>query len=733
MKPGEVESNRFPMPLFSPSVRVLRRPPLLRIFLLLLTPCYLGAAEFVIAVSSDADPVKFGLRKLQAAVEARGDVATVKPAASSPAIRVETGAAALGPDGFSLEREGNSLVVAGADARGAMYGILDVAEQLRLGASLSTIQPRTVRPALAFRAIKFNLPFAAYRNGPYLEQHQATVKDLKFWEAFLDMMAENRFNTLTLWSLHPFQFMVVPKHFPEAKSMSEAELAEFRNLWTQVFRLAKERGIETFVINWNTFVSPAFAEAHHVALYSKTGTHIGAGTKEKIVEDYTRECVTQVIDEYPDLTGLGITLGERMGEQTPEERREWLEHTFYAGIAAAKRPVKFIYRAPLSANSGSGGSTSAENDRATRAQLEQPRKNIIGPTYLDFKYNASHAHSSPELFLVHGGKLSDAYWNPVPATYRVVWTMRNEDFIVLRWGQPDFIRQFVANNRSEYIAGAMIGSETYIPALDYISRSGPETARHYAFERQWLFYALWGHLLHEPNLSEDRFVAMFDARYGKGVGRDIFAAWKLASDMPLRFASFYQGTWDGSLYTEGFSTWADFGARRLIDINSLINRAVLDSKRYVGIADYVKAGGKTAPGIFSPLQLADSLDAECADAGKRVASIRRLGTSDDRLEEELADIEAWCAFGNYFAEKLRAGVSLAFARANHDPAEQQRAVQHLRTAISHWESLAQLGARYHRLPVLSPAKEPFSWESLLPEVKRDVELAEAPLPATPSR
>ena len=40
----------------------------------------------------------------------------------------------------------------------------------------------------------------------------------------LDMMAENRFNVLTLWSLHSFHYMVRPKSFLEASPFTEAEL-----------------------------------------------------------------------------------------------------------------------------------------------------------------------------------------------------------------------------------------------------------------------------------------------------------------------------------------------------------------------------------------------------------------------------------------------------------------------------------------------------------------------------
>ena len=123
-------------------------------------------------------------------------------------------------------------------------GVLDVAEHIRLGTSWNKIKDRTVKAQLEFRAIKFNLPWSAYRTSPALEQHQETCKDLRYWEAFLDMMVENRFNVLSLWSLHPYTYMIRPKNFPEACPFSDAEMAEWKKLWTGIFAMAKERGIE---------------------------------------------------------------------------------------------------------------------------------------------------------------------------------------------------------------------------------------------------------------------------------------------------------------------------------------------------------------------------------------------------------------------------------------------------------------------------------------------------------
>jgi len=695
------------------------------------------AAQVTVA-APDSPMLRFALGKLKAALEQQGDGLTrIAPPAADPGIDVTVDPAArdgLGPDGFSRARVRRGLKITASDERGAMYGVLDLAQELRWGTPLGRIPGRTVKPQLDFRAIKFNLPWSAYRTSPVLEQHQETCKDLEFWEAFLDMMAENRFNVLSLWSMHPYTYMIRPKNFPEACPFSDAELAKWKKLWTGIFAMAKERGIETYLINWNIFVSPEFSRAHNVAPWSVTLSHIGGQNDftDELVERYTKEVVTQLLDEYPDLTGLGITLGERMGGMTPDQRRAWLDRTFFAGIAEAKRPAKFIYRAPLSANTGSGGTTSEENDRRSRAQIESLTNNITGPVYVEFKYNWSHAHSSPDLFHVHGGPLSDAYWNPPPTRHKVVWTMRNEDIFILRWGQPDFVREFIRRqDNREYVGGAIIGSECYIPALDFISKAGPHKDWQWAFQRQWLFYTVWGQLLYDPAMPDSKFEAMFDARFGKGRGKDLLAAWKLASRVPLHFAAFRKGTWDGSLYTEGFLSWTDRenSASSFFSIDRFISQPVLDTKRYINIEDYVKAG-RAPECVMSPLELAAKLKQDCATASQLVAKLRARGKVSPTLDCELTDIEAWCAYGNYFAAKLRAGVALATARAKGDAGQQRVAVAELEKALVHWKRLAELTGKFNQMPVASNWRQPFSWSLLIPDVEKDVEMAKAPLTST---
>lgn len=234
--------------------------------------------------------------------------------------------------------------------------------------------------------------------------------------------------------------------------------------------------------------------------------------------------------------------------------------------------------------------------------------------------------------------------------------MRNEDIFILRWGQPDFVREFVGRQAGkDYVGGAIIGSECYIPALDYITKEGPHKTWRWAFERQWLFYAVWGHLLYDPAAPDARFEAMFDARFGRGVGKDFLAAWKLASRVPLHFASFHRGTWDGTLYTEGFSSWIDKddGARTFFSTDAFIKHPVLDTKRYVNIADFVKTGHVPA-GAYSPLDLADQLDRDRAVAMTLVARVRQPATVSPSREVEITDIEAWCGGAGEGARALEA-------------------------------------------------------------------------------
>jgi hypothetical protein len=408
-----------------------------------------------------------------------------------------------------------------------------------------------------------------------------------------------------------------------------------------------------------------------------------------------------------------------MGGMTSEQRAAWIERVYIAGMQASKHHARLIYRAPLTADTGASGTTSPETEKITRDSIDHA--DVAQPVWVELKYNWSHAHSTPHLYIVHGGGISGGYWDPMPSSLKVVFTMRNEDFFVLRWGDPDFIREAIAYNSEDWVGGFIVGSECYIPAKDYIHADTPHRTWKYAFERQWLFYSLWGRLLFDPTTPDSVFAAQLSERYGADRGADLLEAWKTASRAPLHIASFYQGTSDGTLYSEGFA--AQRGREmQLISIDQLINRPTLDPS-YVSIADFVKAGRQAPAGKTSPLKLADTAEREAAEVMRIVQAIRGGRSVEPTLDCELMDLESWAWMDRYLAEKLRGGVALATFRATGDAAEKQRAVDALERAATDFGTLARL-IHSHNNPVIPNIFDAnFSWTKLAPQAQADVETA----------
>jgi len=672
-------------------------------------------------------PVAYGAGKLKAAL-ATAAYTLDDNGTNIVRIEVEKGAGLTSEESFRIVRANKTtLIIRGAGPSGAMYGALSVAENIRNGTKLTDIAARVEQARFPFRAIKFNLPWMSYRKGESLQVHQDTCRDLKFWEAFLDQMADNRFNTLSLWGLHPFTHMIRPTNFPEACGFNDEELADWQRFWKALFRMAKDRGIETYMVNWNIFVSPEFSKAHNVATYSTDWSYIGEGDTSDLIKRYTREVVTQVIDEYEDLAGLGITHGERMGGMTPEQRQQWFVDTFIAGMKAAKRPVKFIHRAPLSADKGSGGSTGVSVEKMTRASMEQLA--LPQPIWVEMKFNWSHALSSPHLVHVHGGALSDTYWNPPPKNYRMVWMARNEDVFCLRWGEPGFIRKHIELNGQDYVGGYFVGSECYIPASDYFTKPDVPKDWQYAFQRQWFFYKAWGRLLYDPATTDEVFKADFVRRYGAD-GEKIHAAMVLGSRMPLRLNSFYKATWDFTSYAEGFLAAAGsggaFDGSPFISVDELIDHATLDPD-YVSIKDFVEArkANRTLPvGKISPLMLADALERDGREALRLVDGLDIIGKP---AFNEVTDCRAWAYLSLYFADKLRGGVALHSFRKSGVAELQQESLRYLERAVGHWQALIQVTEPVYRdMPLIHLEKHRdgrFHWSRFLSDVKRDVETA----------
>ncbi|MCH6233168.1 glycoside hydrolase family 20 zincin-like fold domain-containing protein [Cognataquiflexum rubidum] len=684
----------------------------------------------------------YAVGKLTPELQSKGYKLVASPTDYQFLINLEIESSKIGPESYVIKKEDNKISVLGGDERGLIYGTLSLAESLRNGFSLPDITYKSEKPHFPLRAIKHNTAWYSYRPSSALDLHYETLRDVKYWEAFLDMMVENRFNSLSIWNLHPFVFMIQAKNFPEASPFSPKEMEEWKTLHKSIFRMAKERAIETYIIPFNIFVSHEFAKAHNVAQKNVYPHYYVPGDTSEIVKRYMRESVTQLLVEYPELTGFGLTLGEGMAGMTPQQREDWMFETYIEGMRLAGRPVKLVHRIPFSSTTESLGATSVELEKLTRNAIEREAKLdfIDGPIWADLKYNWSHAHSTPKLVKVHGGEMFDTFYNPLPDGYKVTYTARNEDFFALRWGVPQFIRDHIGLNSQSYVGGYFVGSESYIPAKDYFTAIKGPVDWKFAFQRQWLFYKLWGRLLYNPQTPDDVFVATYKNKYGEA-GQNLLEAMALASSTQLKLGSLYDSRWDFTLYGEGMMALIG-DSTKYISADRLINQPTLDPD-YVSVKDYVaatKAGKDFAPKKITPPVLIGLLEKDCLKALKLIENVD--AKEDNSLMYELADIRIWANLGLHLAEKLKGSIALQSYREGLGEQYKTEAISAFTKGLEYWDQVISISrpiykdmplAHYNGSSHDRNDDNLFHWALIRDEVANDIELAKSASVSTPKK
>ena len=201
--------------------------------------------------------------------------------------------ASLGFEAYSMQGRNDSLMVRGGDANGLMYAGIDLAEAIALGKDPRDMDDVKLKPYVKHRGLRYNIPLdgrtPSYDDtGDAAQKNIATVWDWEYWKEYLDHMALNRYNLLTLWSQHPYPSMVKVPEYPDValedvcaynkpitkdtwmfwknediqnpenltvlKKMSVDEKIAF---WKRVFSYAEDRGIDIYLFHWNVFVHGA--------------------------------------------------------------------------------------------------------------------------------------------------------------------------------------------------------------------------------------------------------------------------------------------------------------------------------------------------------------------------------------------------------------------------------------------------------------------------------------------
>ena len=605
-------------------------------------------------------------------------------------------------EGFAIKRRGQALYIISAASRGAMYGALDIAEQIQLY-GIENIKEKTESPFLKMRGIKFNLPWEPYDTGEPITRNEPVCWDMNFWRQYIDMLAMNRYNCLTLWSRHPFHLMFRLEKYPETTYLSDTELEHNMRFFRELFGYARNRGIDTYIITWCVDIIPQVVKGlglpPHFADYR---TSHAVRQESEPIKDYFRECVKTLLLTYRELTGIGTSGSEEMvGDALVREK--WVAETYLEGVKQSGRTVPFIHR--------------------TNQQSGKPIKDLFvghypGQTYISWKYSNAHMYSYPKpIFDQLWGAWEGVNMDEVKVTY----TVRNDDIHTLRWGDPEYVREYVINMKKPYVHGFYWGADGYIWGIDFQHEDKGHKRWKYDFEKHWYQFALWGRMSYNPDLPEETWQNHFHQKYGRS-GEDLFYGLKAASKIVPAVSQLFWLNYDFQWHPE--SCLSNSGYKTIKDF---VNGSSMPGSGVLGIRDYVRAmlegqtsDGKTPQDIISELERSSR---SVMDIYERLKKQLRADEVDGELECILLDLQAWAFLGLYYREKFAAAVKLSEFHETSNAERKIEAIQSLEQARDWWIKLGNVWSQHYKPYLMTRTKMTFGWPLYIKQIEQDIEIA----------
>jgi hypothetical protein len=625
----------------------------------------------------------------------------------------------LGEQEYSLRvtqsNELKSYWAIGGDRVGAMYGGIHICEIIK-AFGLDSVKDEDCKPHIAKRGLKFNIPLDERTpshddRGTAAQANIVNMWDYDFWTEYLDVLARQRYNVISLWNQHPFPSLVKLDDYPDValndvynadglvKSMT---IDEKIKLWKKIMDYAYDRGIELYFITWNIHMNGALDK------YGITEDNINETTK-----DYLQKSVEQLFRTYPKLAGIGVTAGEnmkgpesKMNGMSSDDKEQWLWETYGKAVQNVHknqpdRNIRFIHRYWW---------TDFDKIHSRFGQLKNG-------------YDLSFKYARAKMYAAYNPPFAKKELLPkIPEGMSTWWNIRNDDIYNLRWGDPEYVKQFILNfPKGDKTAGYYMGSDRYVWGRESISKN-PMSPRILENEKHWYSFLLWGRLGYDPETPTDLLRGLLKNRFPETSSKKLYTAWQAASKVIPLVNKFHWFSWDYLWWPEaGISTGIGKAIDGYHDINDFIDAPVMPSSKLITINDYVEVilKNKQIKGT-TPLQVADSLELAAKTALELATEM--AGNGNNELTETIGDIKAMAYMGHYYGAKIRGAVNLKFYRESKDNQYKSRAIDALENSLINWQRYSEImDKQYIKMEISMQGV--FDWDKLEEEVKADIEIA----------
>jgi hypothetical protein len=674
------------------------------------------AAEPTVFVT-DADPgraERYGLARLAGVLAERGirvQTVTALPAGAPAAIL--TGAAARlrlaaeknrlpdAPESVVIRRleagARSTLAAWGADDRGAMYALLEVAEAVRHAPAGDPepwlrVAPVAESPAVRDRSLSVYTMNRA--------QWESRFYDERYWVRYFDLLATSRFNRFLIvfgyenggFLAPPYPYFFDTPGFPGVAMEGLGGDLQARNLaaLNRLIELAHDRGIAVSLGIWDHIYRGAVQAggAEWVADYrGRTVPNSVTGVTTANLNAYTLASLKTLLERVPALDALQFRVHEESGLKREEMAGFWRE--VFAHVQKVKPGMLIEARAK--------GTPDAIIDTALAQGVNLRIETKYWMEQMGLPYHPTHVNPPNQRDRRHGYADLLRY----PQRYQIAWRLWNGGTTrVLLWGDPDYVRRYAASTQlyaspnfdvQEPLATKMEAQRPDMPVFDLM----PARYRHYdyEFERYWHFFQVWGRVGYNPQVSPEIWRREFAQRFGATAGAHLEAGLHRASGvLPMIVAAVYP-------YKQ-FPTTRGWAERQSLGKNlaDYANNEGTDTEQFESFTEAAKrilasgTGSKRAPDETSRW-----LDATAAAILAEVGAAERAADAKrgNEFDATVTDLRILAQLARFHARRALAAVHYNLFLRSQKLAELVAATYAEKDAVGAWRDLvAAAGDRY---------------------------------------
>lgn len=690
---------------------------------ILLPPVPLEAAPERVTLITDgtvARPVQHGLDKLRLALAGKG--ITAAEAASLAKADGDTvvvagfadgaGEAARlvaelklapmsGPESLvirKMSRDGKAVVlVAGSDARGLMYGLLDVAERVGWAKSaerpFSEVADAEESPFTPERALSVYTFNRAYWESRFYDE--------AYWAKYLDVLAQNRFNSLVvifgyenggfLAPCYPYFFDV--DGYAEVRMVGITPAQQQRNLaaLNRLMQMAHERGLKFTAGIWDHIyrggVQGGGIPGADDATKKPVPGLVWGVTGENLVS-YTKAALAEFVRRVPDLDAIQFRMHDESGLKKNEQEDFWRDVFL---MMKAKAPnLRLDLRAKGLPDSviQSASDVGIPFRITTKFWMEQMGL-PFHPSHINVQNQFDRRHSYADMLRY-------------PQRYKMHWRLWNGGTArVLLWADPDYARRFAESSRlydgdgfevNEPLCTKMEAQPHDATPFDLLASS--RRYYDYEFERYWHFFQVFGRLGYNPKTSPEVWQREFERRFGREAAPFLEKGLHQASAvLPRIVASCYP--YGAFPMTRG---WAE--KQRLGDLPAYARAEGSDLAQFANFdeeAQLLIQGGETAK-IRPPensrwfAQIASGIHTQITEAEKRIGA----GNQRNReIDSTITDLKILAGLALYHSRRIPAAVSYRLFDRTKDPETLNDAIGYERSAIDAWREMVTAAGDFY--------------------------------------